>query len=183
MKSKRLLILLAPLTLGVNAATLSESVAPSISGQEVIPNAEPQIPQPQATSDLPSQNAGIAEEQKQNATTEVAQTEALPTQVVPQPADIPLPETVNEADLVSRMFDRDVQDPTQTDNVVSEPAPPVATVQSTIPVAPPPPPAVPQLTEPVATAHSAIPEAPKPPQAVPQLTEPVRLSHLRLYLN
>ena len=170
MKSKRLLILLAPLTLGVNATTLPESVAPSISGQEVIPNTEPEIPQ--TTSDLPSGDTGISETPEQTVS---SQNEA--TAVGSQPTDIPLPETGNEADLVNRMFDRGDQEPTQVDEAVSAPATPTAVTQSTVPDAPTPPPAVPEFRAPTAVAQSTVPDAPTPPPAVPKYSSSTKVSH------
>ena len=110
MKSTRLLILLAPLTFGINAKTVPANVASSTPGENVIVKNETQTPQPDTISDLSSKNTGIPEAQTQNEAKEAASKEVLSEKVEQQPPVVPLPENSKEAELVNKLFDKDGQD-------------------------------------------------------------------------
>ena len=110
MKSTRLLILLAPLTFGINAKTVPANVVSSTPGENVIVKNETQTPQPDTISDLSSKNTGIPEAQTQNEAKEVASKEVLSEKVEQQPPVVPLPENSKEAELVNKLFDKDGQD-------------------------------------------------------------------------
>ena len=136
MKSKRLLILLAPLALGVNAETLPENVPNSIPEQEIAPNTESQVSQTQISSDASAEAAVVAGAQAQNVSQQSVTAETVPTEVssmqsVPQVTNIPLPETTNEVDLVNRLFDKGTQDSIQVDKVASDSATSTADAQPT----------------------------------------------------
>ena len=115
MKSKRLLILLAPLTFGINAETVPVSVTSSTPAENVIVKTETQTPKLETISDLSSKNAGIPEAQTQNVTVqneakEAASSEVLPEKVEQQPPVLPLPEHSKEAELVNQLFDKGEQE-------------------------------------------------------------------------
>lgn len=141
MKSKRLLILLAPFTLGVNAETLSESVSVSTAGQkqEIIPSAGPQI----SSVQMSGINQSATREQLPGAATtkvtEVARKQASSENVMPvgqQQTEAHsskvqssvtesaedwqlLPQTNEEADLVNKMFDKSEQNSIQANSNIT----------------------------------------------------------------